>query len=181
MRYRKSRAGRSGDRSGAAFGATRRQKTVGRSHAMPDLILMLRKSVRQTHGACPILKADGIAIGAAGGTPPGEGFVKLAAFVIKIAAVLVGLTSFLGLWAAVNDLRAAMGWWCVPVFFGGFAGWLWLWLKLARHMRELPSPARERFDGPNIALLDESVQSLALVLTLTTPFFIYLFVRGFTI
>lgn len=104
--------------------------------------------------------------------------MKAAAWVINIAAIVLGLMSFFGLWAVITDLRASIGWWCVPVFAAIFAVWLWCWLRLARHMRGLPKVDPQHKGGPDIALLDNSVQSLALVLTLTTPFFIYLFVRG---
>ena len=58
--------------------------------------------------------------------------MKITAFAVNAFAVLIGLMSFYGLWAAFTDLRAVIGWWCIPVLIGGSAPWVWLWLRVAR-------------------------------------------------
>jgi hypothetical protein len=104
--------------------------------------------------------------------------MKIAAIAVNAFAVLIGLMSFYGLWAAFSDLRAVIGWWCIPVLVGGAAPWIWLWLHVARHMHNLPEPDPRQQRGVDAGLLDKPMQSLALVLILTTPLFVYLFVRG---
>ncbi len=104
--------------------------------------------------------------------------MRFAAFTVNAVAVLIGLMSFYGLWAAITDLRDAIGWWCIPALIGGFAPWVWLWWRIARHMHHLPDPDPRQQRGVDAGLLDKPMQSLALVLILTTPLFVYIFVRG---
>jgi hypothetical protein len=104
--------------------------------------------------------------------------LKTVAFAFNAVAVLIGLMSFYGLWAIINDLRAAIGWWCIPAVVGGLAPWILLWWRIARHMYRLPDADPHQQRGLDAGLLDKPMQSLALVLILTTPLFVYLFVRG---
>jgi hypothetical protein len=104
--------------------------------------------------------------------------MRIVAFAINAVAVVIGLMSFYALWAAIGDLSAAIGWWSIPVLIGAFAPWLWLWSRIARHMYRLPDPDPRQQRGADGGLLDRPVQSLALVLILTTPLFVYLFLRA---
>lgn len=109
---------------------------------------------------------------------PGIGGMKTAAFVIKALALLIGLLSIYGLWAAVNDLRGILGLWCFPVLIAALVPWVWLWSRIARHMHKMPDPEPVVNEAIQIGRLDRPMQSLALVLILTTPLFVYILIRG---